>query len=164
MNNNLLIKKSRASLSIIALNKLKVLTDIFKPLEVMAGLPPNPQSPALKSSSDLLIDSHENDERNKNKQNSESNVLPHKNRGKSSRKRNSKQVKESEVKQTKQSDSEYLRELYGTDSTKSIEPKKKKKKRRRRRRPVNGFVFISVQKTFLILIQNDFLCFQSAFA
>jgi hypothetical protein len=76
--------------------------------------------------------------------------------GKSSTKRNSKQVKELEVKQIKQSDNEYLRELYGTDSTKSIESKKKKKKRHRRRRPVNGFVFISVQKTFLILIQNDF--------
>ncbi len=44
----------------------------------------------------------------------------------------------------KQSDNEYLRELYGTDSTKSIEPKKKKKKRYRRRRPVNGFEFIIV--------------------
>jgi hypothetical protein len=127
----------------------------------MSKLPPDPQSPTLNSSFDLLIDSHENDERNKNKQNFESNVLPHKNRGKSSTKRNSKQVKESEV---KQSDNEYLRELYRTDSTKFIEPKMKKKKRRRRRRPVNGFVFISVQKTFLTLIQNDFLCFQSAFA
>jgi hypothetical protein len=114
----------------------------------MAGLPSDPQSQTLNSSSHLLIDSHENDERNKNKQKFESNVLPQKNRGKSSRKRNSKQVKESEVKQTKQSDKEYLRELYGTDGTKSIEPKKKKKKRHRRRRPVNGFVFISVQKTF----------------
>jgi hypothetical protein len=122
----------------------------------MAGLPPDPQSQTLNSSSHLLIDSHENDERNKNKQKFESNILPQKNRGKSSTKRNSKQLKESEVKQTKQSDKEYLRELYGTDSTKSIEPKKKKKKRHRRRRPVNGFVFISVKKTFLILIQNDF--------
>ncbi len=107
----------------------------------MAGLPPDPQFPTLNNSSHLLIDSHKNDEWNKSKQYLESNVLPQKNRGKSSRKRNSKQIKESEV---KQSDNEYLRELYGTDSTKSIESKKKKKKRHRRRRPVNGFEFIIV--------------------
>ena len=42
----------------------------------MSKLPPGPQSPTLNSSFDSLIDNHENDEWNKNKQNFESNVLP----------------------------------------------------------------------------------------